>query len=305
MSELAYYLADAFTDEPFKGTQVGVFPEAESLSASQMQLVAKELNLPHCIFLQPTGAHDPTLPAYQARCFTPHGEVGLAAQALVALGFVLVHLGMVPPGQEELLLAIGQGTVPLRFLYEDGRLRLVSVALVTMPIVDAFTPPLEELAAILSLKTGAIETKRFLPKVASCGRPFLIIPLKHRDLVRTARFDFKAWSESAAPMTAAQEILLFSPRAQTPEADFHARLVGPNIGPKEDPPVGEAMPAFCAYLCAHPLRLGTYAFTVERGTEASRRSLLYLEMDHRATDRLHLRLGGKAWLSAAGRVFLP
>lgn len=303
MMEAVYYIADAFTHEPFSGAQVGVFPLTEGLNEGQMQRLASELNLPQSIFLVQTSEN--AVPTYQARIFTPHREMQFAAQAFVAAGFVLAYLGAVPGdlGDTCILLETRRGVLPMHFIRDHGRLKLVALALTIEPIVDPFTPPTEELAAMLGLKSTAIDTQRFTPKIASCGRPFLIIPLRNAEAVRQVVFDFKRWSESTAPATAAQEILLFSPRTRQPEANFHARLVGPDIGPKEDPPVGEAMPAFCGYLCsfAH-LRKGTYVFTVERGSMGTRRSLLSLEMDHKGTDRLNLRIGGEAVVIAEGKI---
>ncbi|GAB6067051.1 PhzF family phenazine biosynthesis protein [Methylothermus subterraneus] len=305
MTAVIYYLADAFTREPFNGAQVGVFPKAESLSERQMQQLAGELNLPHSVFLLPP--ENPQA-SYLARLFTPYREVEFAAQAFIAAGFVLAQSGTVAEsaGATRILLETRRGLLPMHFLCDSTGLKQVALALTVEPIVDSFTPPIEELAAMLGLKSTLIETKRFTPKIASCGRPFLIVPLVRAEAVEQVVFDFKRWSESTAPATAAQEILLFSPRTREPQADFRARLVGPNIGPKEDPPVGEAMPAFCGYLCSFPqLRQGTYAFTVERGSKSSRRSLLNLEMDHKGQDKLSLRIGGKAVVIAAGTIRIP
>ena len=75
-----------------------------------------------------------------------------------------------------------------------------------------------------------------------------------------------AWSQSIAPQTAAQEILLFSSKTPFLDADFNARLLGPRIGMHDDPPIGTAMPAFAAYLCSFEhTRKGTYTFAVDRG----------------------------------------
>lgn len=300
-NQLDFYLADAFSPAPFSGAQIGVFPETGALDDAAMQKLAAELNLPQTLFLQPGG----TEATWRARIFNPQREMNFAAQAIIAGAYVLDHIGAAGDGSP-LSLATHRGVLPLHFIREGGHLQLATFAMTVEPIVDPFTPPVEELARLLGLPSSAIETRRHAPKVAACGRPFLIIPLQHKDLVRQARFDFKAWSESSAPMTAAQEILLFSPGSHTPEADFHARLVGPEIGPKEDPPVGAAMPAFCAYLCSHShIRRGTYTFAVERGADDARRSLLHLEMDHRGKERLSLRIGGQAVVVAEGRIRIP
>ena len=301
MSSYPYYIADAFTSQPFSGAQIGVFPDTQGLDDLKLLRLAGELNLPQTIFLQPGGEEA----TYRARIFNPRREMNFAAQAIVAAGYILEHTGIIDATSPTttLTLATRRGVLPTHFIRENGRLRLVTFSMTVEPIVDLFAPPAEELAGFLGLNSTEIESKRFSPRIASCGRPFLIVPLKDNDAVHRARFDFKTWAESTAPATAAQEILLFSARTHQPEVDFHCRLVGPEIGPREDPPVGAAMPAFCGYLCSHPhIRKGTYVFTVERGAEGARRSLLNLEMDHKGSDRLNLRIGGEAVVVAEGTI---
>ena len=46
-----YYLIDAFTNEPFQGSPIVVFPEAEGLTDEQMQLIAREMNQTETVFL--------------------------------------------------------------------------------------------------------------------------------------------------------------------------------------------------------------------------------------------------------------
>ncbi|BCX88047.1 trans-2,3-dihydro-3-hydroxyanthranilate isomerase [Methylomarinovum tepidoasis] len=304
MTRQSYYIADAFTSQPFSGAQIGVFPNAEGINERQMLQLAGELNLPQTIFLQPGGEEA----TWRARIFNPRREMNFAAQAIVAAGYVLDHIGSV--GYEDdsstCSIATRRGVLPLYFIRDKDELKLVTFAMTVEPVVDRFAPTTEELAPMLGLQTQDIETQRFTPRIASTGRPFLIVPLRDSEAVRRACFDFKAWAQSTAPATAAQEILLFSARTRRPDVDFHARFVGPEIGPREDPPVGAGMPAFCGYLCSHEhIRKGTYVFTVERGVEGTRRSLLSLEMDHRGRDRLNLRIGGEAIITAEGGIRTP
>ena len=138
----------------------------------------------------------------------------------------------------------------------------------------------------------------------SCGFPYLIVPVWNYESVRKARFNFTAWSQSVAPQTAAQEILLFAPKSPFPDADFNARLLGPRIGLFDDPPIGSAMPAFCAYLCSFDhTRKGTHTFAVNRGGANSRRSVINLEMDNKQEARLTVRIGGEAVLAGKGEIY--
>jgi len=74
----------------------------------------------------------------------------------------------------------------------------------------------------------------------------------------------------------------------------------------EDPPVGSAMPAFASYLCSFEfMQKGTYTFTVDRGDEYNRRSVLNLEMDHKGGNTLTIRVGGAAVMVAEGVMTIP
>ena len=124
--------------------------------------------------------------------------------------------------------------------------------------------------------------------------------------MRKAKFNMPAWSQSIAPQTAAQEILLFAPKTPFPDADFNARLLGPHIGLYDDPPIGTAMPAFASYLCSFEhTQKGTHVFAVDRGDADSRRSVINLEMDNKGQELLTLRVGGEAVLFAQGTIDLP
>ena len=108
--------------------------------------------------------------------------------------------------------------------------------------------------------------------------------------MRSAKFSNDAWSQSIAPQTAAQEILLFSPKSPFPDADFNARLLGPHIGIDDDPPIGSAMPAFASYLCSFEhTQKGTHVFTVDRGDANSRRSVINLEMDNKGHESAYAK----------------
>jgi trans-2,3-dihydro-3-hydroxyanthranilate isomerase len=97
-----------------------------------------------------------------------------------------------------------------------------------------------------------------------------------------------------------------APKSTHTNANFHARLLGSRIGIHEDPPVGSAMPAFASYLCSFDfMQKGTYTFSVDRGEEKLRRSVLNLEMDHKGKESLTVRIGGEAVLVVEGIMTVP
>ena len=83
---------DVFTDAPFGGNPLAVFPDAAGLTGQQMQQLALELNLSETTFVLP-----PDMPGadFKVRIFTPKAELPFAGHPLVGTHWVLAHLGRV------------------------------------------------------------------------------------------------------------------------------------------------------------------------------------------------------------------
>ncbi|MDD5580555.1 MAG: PhzF family phenazine biosynthesis protein [Methylobacter sp.] len=299
-----YYIADVFTNQIFNGAQIAVFPNADGLSNQQMKLVAKELHLTETVFV----FHESKDTKRRMRIFSPKGEIDFAGHPVIATAFVLAYCGDIELSEKFTPIVFEQnsGAISTNITNNDGKPVFIQFTRKVSPIIDRFAPPDGELASFLSIAQGQIDHKKYNTRLVSCGFPYLIVPVYNYETVRSARFNYQAWSESIAPQTAAQEILLFSAKTPFQDADFNARLVGPNIGLHDDPPVGTAMPAFAAYLCSFDhMKKGTYTFAVDRGETSSRRSVINLEMDHKREDTLTIRIGGEAVMVAEGSITIP
>lgn len=299
-----YYIADVFTREIFNGAQIAVLPQADGLSDEQMALIAREFNLTETVFVHhPQGDESRRV----MRIFTPLAEIGFAGHPVIATAHVLASCGDISLRDPitRLFLEQHSGPVEVNISSENGKPTLVQFSRKVASVIDRFAPCDEELAAFLSLQISELDHKKYATRLVSCGFPYLIVPVWNYDSVRKARFNYDAWSQSIAPQTAAQEILLFAPKTPYPDADFNLRLLGPNIGLHEDPPVGNAIPAFASYLCSFDFtRKGTYTFAVDRGDADSRRSVLNIEMDNKGAELLPLRVGGEAVIFSKGEIFV-
>jgi trans-2,3-dihydro-3-hydroxyanthranilate isomerase len=300
-----YYIADVFTRQLFNGAQIAVFPNADGLDTEQMRLLARELNLTETVFVfHPDGESTTRI----MRIFSPLGEIDFAGHPIIATAFVLGSCGDIKLTEAITPVVFEQniGPINVNITADQGKPVFVQFSRKVSAIVDRFTPTDEELAAILSIRESELDHKKYAPRLVSCGVPYLIVPVWSYETVRKAKFNYSAWSQSSAPQTAAQEILLFAPKTPFPDADFNARLLGSRIGLHEDPPIGSAMPAFASYLCSFEhTRKGTHTFAVDRGDARTRRSMLNLEMDHKGLEQLALRVGGEAVMFAQGSVNLP
>lgn len=300
-----YYIADVFTNQIFSGAQIAVFPDAEGLSQIQMGLIARELNLTETVFLT---KKESTENQFRMKIFTPLGEIDFAGHPIIAAGHVLAASGKLPlhDNYTPVIFEQNAGQIQASVTQNESKADFIQFARTVSPVVDYYAPTESELASFLGINQAHIDTKKYAARLVACDVPYLIVPVYYYETVRNAVFNFSAWSQSIAPQTAAQEILLVSPKTPYQDSDFAARLVGPKIAVHDDPPVGSAMPALAAYLCSFEhMQKGTYTFAVQRGDDKMRRSIINLEMDHKGEDTLNLRVGGEAVMVAEATMFVP
>ncbi len=296
-----YYIIDVFTNQAFNGAQVAVFPNAEGLNKLQMSLIARELNLTETVFLSKNVSKENH---FKMKMFSPVGEIDTAGHPIIAAAYTLGSCNRLSITDDHTPVIFHQnvGEIEANVTFTDNKPSFIQYKRTVSPIVDYFTPTEAELASFLGIDAAYIDTKKYSTRLVSCGTPYLVVPTFYYETLREAKFDFSAWSQSIAPQTAAQEILLMSPKTPSQDSDFAVRLVGPNIGFNEDPPVGSSIPSLAAFLCSFDhMQKGTYTFSVQRGDEKTRRSIINLEMDHKGEDTLNLRVGGEAIMVSEGQ----
>ena len=75
MKEVRFIQVDVFTDQPFGGNPLAVFPDAEGLTTGEMQKLARETNLSETTFVLPPQA---PVADFRVRIFTPATELPFA-----------------------------------------------------------------------------------------------------------------------------------------------------------------------------------------------------------------------------------
>jgi trans-2,3-dihydro-3-hydroxyanthranilate isomerase len=58
MLKKVFYQVDVFTDQPFGGNPLAVFPDGDGLDSAQMQKIAREMNLSETTFVLPSNHPD-------------------------------------------------------------------------------------------------------------------------------------------------------------------------------------------------------------------------------------------------------
>lgn len=304
-----FYTVDAFTDRAFDGAQIAVLPDARGLNDTQMQNIAREFNVSETVFVLPAMSSQNTR---RLRIFTPFAEIPFGGHPTLAAAYVLTTIGDVTADDQgveafndslRFNLEETVGAVHITVAIDEGsRRRFCEFGLEANYSIDRFTPPDRELAAIFSLNRSDLGIEGYAPMVVATDKPYLVVPVGSFSAVRRAKFDYRAWANSSVPASLTYQALLFTTETEFEDSAFHCRLLGPEIGVNEDPPIGSSVPSFSAYLCE--MSRPEHHFSAERGSGRFRRSLLHVHAEKRGQRSVAVRVGGTAVLVSDGHIYL-
>ncbi len=297
---------DVFTETPFGGNPLAVFPDAEGLTTEEMQCLAREMNLSETTFVLPPQAPDAD---FRVRIFTPAKEIPFAGHPVVGTHWVLAHLGRVELQEPvtHVRFELGVGVLPADLHVSDGQVEHV-VMTQGHPTFHTELEDLTDLAAGLGLQPEAISETGLPVQPVSTGLPQLIVPVRSLAEVQglnPTHLHVPALSRAWRRVGAEETALVFSLETEHPEADVHVRFFAPTYGIPEDPATGSANGALGAYLVRHravPVTEPTTCIVSEQGAEMGRPSSLFIEVDSSDEFLTAVRVGGQVVLVAEGMV---
>jgi trans-2,3-dihydro-3-hydroxyanthranilate isomerase len=282
MKQYRFIQVDVFTDRPFGGNPLAVFPEAEGLTTEEMQCLAREMNLSETTFVLP-----PQTPGadFKVRIFTPATELPFAGHPVVGTHWVMAYLGRVQLREPvtQVRFELGVGVLPADLHVVAGRVQRV-VMTQARPTFHAVLEDLTDLATGLGLPREAIIKTRLPVQVVSTGLPQMMVPVRSLAEVRSldaTRLDMAALNRACHALDT-KDVLMFTFETELPESTVHVRMFAPLHGVPEDPATGSANGALGAYLVHHRavLQTGrTVHIVSEQGIELGRPSKLYIEAD--------------------------
>jgi trans-2,3-dihydro-3-hydroxyanthranilate isomerase len=296
---------DVFTDRPFGGNPLAVFPEAHGLTTEEMQSLAREMNLSETTFVLP-----PSDPAadFKVRIFTPAKEVPFAGHPVVGTHWALAHLGRVELREPvtQVRFELGVGVLPAD-LYVSGGLVTRVVMTQDRPTFHARLEDLTDLAAGLGLDPAAIAETGLPVQVVSTGVPQMMVPI--RSLAEVRKLDASQLNVAALARACravdTECVMVFTFETERPESTVHVRMFAPLLGVPEDPATGSANGALGAYLVQHravPVTGPTVTIVSEQGSEIGRPSTLHVEVDVAEGQPVTVRVGGEVVAVAEGSV---
>jgi len=301
MARFRYLTADVFTDVPFGGNQLAVFPDARGIPESRLQDVAREFNYSETTFVYPASDQAHTR---RVRIFTPGTELPFAGHPTVGTAHVLAATGELTLTGDATRIVFEElvGPVPITIHSERGMPTFCQLSVAKLPAEGPVPPPREALAAVLGLEPEDLLDGEWSPRGWTCGVPYLFIPLRDRDAVARARVNVQQWERTLAGTWAA-EPFVFAREGERDGSDLHARMFAPGLGISEDPATGSAAVAMAGYLTRRDTRGdGTLRWRLEQGFEMGRPSILDIEADVARGEITGVRVGGGSVIVCEGTM---
>jgi trans-2,3-dihydro-3-hydroxyanthranilate isomerase len=287
---------DAFTSEPFCGNPCAVLPEADPLTAEQMQRVARETNLSETAFVLPSEKA-----AVRVRYFMPHREIPFAGHPTIATAFLLAQEGRIPVDRPFSVVdfEFGIGVLPVEIHWDGCGAPTRAVMTQKAPAFGAQADP-AALAECVDLQRNDFP-REFPAQVAGTGVPFLIAPVRGLDVLRKAHMHRDRLAALLSPL-GVDAAYLFCRGGIHPGSDAHGRLFSP-ANACEDPYTGSAVGALGAFMVHHGMHAGP-RITVEQGHLIGRPGTGIVEIIGSADTIAAVKVAGSAVRTLEGHIYV-
>lgn len=303
---IKFFQADVFTDRPFGGNPVAIFPDGDSLGEREYQKIAREMNLSETVFVcTPT---DPKA-VVRLRIFTPTQELPFAGHPVIGTFFLLAKLGIIPITHpiHRLMYECNVGSFSVELFAHDGDIYKVMMSQPSPQFLHEVTDfqDVVDIAKTLGLHKSQISETRLPVEVVSTGLPVLVVPIRTLTAVRSIQPQRMDINEICARF-GANGILAFTTMTVEEDSAIHSRMFGSPIGILEDPATGSASGALGAYLVQHgAIDIGpTTEFVIEQGYELERPSRIQVRVESDDDVIQAVTVGGEAVMVLEGQLMV-
>ncbi|MFE9634570.1 PhzF family phenazine biosynthesis protein [Streptomyces sp. NPDC006463] len=289
---MRYLHVDVFTDRPYSGNSLAVFPDADPLTGAQMQSITRELRHFESVFLLRDGAEDRS--TRRARVFDLSRELDFAGHPLIGAAAVLHALGG-SADHEAWTLRLPARTVevaterrgPGRYasLLDQGAAEFLGSP--DPHDLAALAAP----AALFGLEPSALDPT-LPPEVLSTGLRYLVLPVRGDALARA-----RVLAPLDAPLARLGAQFAYLLDAAAMEGRHWD-----NDGVLEDVATGSGAGCAAAYLRRHG-RIGSGERSVLRqGRFTGRPSEIIVSAEGHGRDIRSVRVGGDVAFVAEGHL---
>ncbi len=284
---------DVFASQPFSGNPLAVFSDGRGLTDTEMQAIAREMNLSETTFILPRDPEIEKERGVRVRIFTVQEELPFAGHPTLGTAFALRGATQA----EDVALDLNAGRVPVRFETTAGNPVFGEMT----QLEPEFGPRHDHEAVVRAagLRDGDIDPS--LPiQTVSTGVPFTIVPLRGLVAMRGLRVDLASSSEYLQE-SGGKFFYFVTRQTSDPSARLHARMMFYN---GEDPATGSAAGCAAAWMVAHAVAQPEERVLIEQGIEMQRPSQIFVRAARRDDRVVNVRVGGNAVEILRGELFL-
>jgi trans-2,3-dihydro-3-hydroxyanthranilate isomerase len=283
---------DVFTSTPLEGNQLAVFTDARGLSDSEMQAIAREMNLSETTFILPEDGGLQQQRPVKVRIFTVDEELPFAGHP--TLGTAMVIRG--DSAAQEVVLDLKVGKIPVRFSERKG----VAFGMMTQRNPEfGQTHSREAVARAAGLQLDQIASDVPIQTV-STGNAFAIVPLASLSALQSLA---PTWSNMKEYLSKSDAKFFYFVSRETvnPEAQLQSRMMFYN---GEDPATGSAAGPCIAWAVKHGVVAADKEILMEQGVEMKRRSRIFCAAGKESNNIVNVRVGGNVVEVLRGDLFL-
>jgi len=276
--ELPLHVVNVFTNKGiYGGNQLGVLPDAASLTTAEMQQIAKQMNYSESTFV--TNMDEQSA---DVRIFLPNSEIPFAGHPTLGSAYLIEKLHQQNHLPRDKLRLDLQGGEVMTYFDHSGRVYMDQLSVTEYGMYDES----ERLLETLGLTPDQIISEEF-PIIAPSSLKFIFVPVKTIDAISQIKVNFEGLQELLEGTD--MEPYVFAPHGMD-GGDIYARFFAPNSGIIEDPATGSAQASLIRALEVLKLLPEKDEIIVEQGYDMGRPSTLYNRIMDR--DTLEVKTGG-------------
>jgi len=297
-----FLFIDVFTDRPFGGSRLNLFPDGGKVEPAMMQQLAMEMGAGETAFIVPPRERPGDRSGL--RVFTPAAEIPFGGHSVLGATFALDHLELLPARAERFTWELEAGDYEV-VIRDEGARRSYSLVQDAPQFMGQYYHR-EKVAAALGIDEEEITITGLPCEVISTGLPIHIVPVASLETIRHINLRRRE-ADAIARDLGFGDLFAFTCETESPEATVHCRMFAPHFGIPEDAASGAATGSLVAYLLKHRLVKPAPRVRIvsEQGLELGRPSRIIAEADVVGGNARSIEVGGHCVLVGAGHIGIP
>lgn len=284
------YQVDSFTKEKFKGNPAGVISNADGLTESEMQKIARELNNSETAFIFSSNNKE-----YDAhvRFFTPKNEVPICGHATIAAHYVrAIENGL---DTSRIYHKTGAGILPVDIVKENDDYKIIMTQgkIEFGTIIEGENK--EELLTALNIKESDL-LENYDIQIVSTGHSKVMVGIRSIATLNNLQLDYNELSK-LSKIIKCNGYYVFTVDSKDSDILINGRMFAPAIGINEDPVTGNANGPLGAYLVHHnhvKHNNSVFRFKAKQGEAIKRTGVIEVDVKIENNKPVEVKVAGNA-----------